>query len=166
MTTKKELNYSSNLAEPLFKTLCRQYNVFLLTLIGYTLLMSKGPISFTLLSGDVAIQLQSFAVLITLGIIPFSLWYFGKQVPKMKATALWEAKEKMYRKNCAIRLLLLWSVIFINISCYFLTLSYSFLLCAAMGLVASIFCVPSLKKIEGELFEDEDEESSADAEQE
>lgn len=166
MTSKKELNYSSNLAEPLFKSLRRQYNVFLLSLIVYTLFLSKGPFSFTLLSGNAAIQLQSFAVLITLGIIPFSLWYFGKQIFKMQNYVSWELKEKAYRKNSVVRLLLLWTAIFINISCYFFTMSYSFLLCAGMGVVASIFCIPSLKKIESELFADEAEEVSADSEQE
>lgn len=159
---KKELVFSPDLAAPLFKTLRRQYNVFLLSLIAYTLLFSYKLIALPAVSETVAIQFQSISVLSTLAVIPFSLWYFGKQVPKMIALTTWSEKEKVYKKNSLYRISLLWLVIVLNVSFYFLATSYSFLLCAGMGVTASLFCIPSLKKIQCDLFaptEEEEEEN-------
>lgn len=167
MTQKKELIFSPEFVAPLFKALRRQYNLFLISLIAYIVLMVKLPVAISPLEGNVAIQLQSLSVLLTLGLIPFSLWYFGKQIPALSALSDWPRKEKCYRKNSFLRLALLWFTIFMNITFYFFTTSYSFLLCAGMGLVASLFCIPSLKKIESELFlEEENEQENSQQEHE
>ncbi|MEG0948139.1 MAG: hypothetical protein RR303_04420 [Bacteroidales bacterium] len=171
MTDKKELLFSPELVAPLYKSLRWQYNLFLISLILFIVLLSKSPVSLPAVTGDMAIQLQSFSVLLTLGLIPFSLWYFGKQISRISDLLDWAPKEKEYRKNSLLRLALLWLTIFINITFYFLTYSYSFLLCAGMGLVASMFCIPSLKKIQCDLFpevekEDDKEDSQQQDEQE
>ncbi|MEG1587099.1 MAG: hypothetical protein RR346_09495 [Bacteroidales bacterium] len=163
---KKELVFSPELVAGLFKTLRRQYNVFLISLIAFTLLFSTKIIFLNQVTAEAAIQLQSFSVLLTLGIIPFSLWFFGKRVNRISDNESWECKQKSYIKNSAIRISLLWLVVALNIAFYFLTLSYSILLCAGMGVTASLFCIPSLKKIQNDLFPAEEEEEDLPTENE
>ena len=56
-----------------------------------------------------------------------------------------------YRRWSEIRLGLLVVPILTNLSFYYLTLNTTGLFCAAMSLIASLFCVPTRKRIWNEL---------------
>ncbi|MGL4292404.1 MAG: hypothetical protein ACRCSQ_02315 [Bacteroidales bacterium] len=160
----QKLVYSPVLAEPLFKSLRIQYNVFLVSLILITLFLSRRYIPFPQISEDILIQIKSISVLMTMGLIPFALWLFGKRRDALIQKSDWDSKKKGYFRLSAIRLFLIWLVVALNVAFYFVTDSYSELLCAGMGVTASLFCIPSLKKIEADLFDPAETTESCDNE--
>ena len=95
--------------------------------------------------------LQSATILLTIGLIPFSLRLFSLNlVKRIKELPLQEAL-KSYRLWSEVRLALLMAPAILGISFYYLTLNTSGLFCACMALIASLFCVPSRKRLLAEL---------------
>ena len=87
--------------------------------------------------------LQSICILLTVCLIPFSLRLFTLNlVSRIKELPLIEAL-KSYRRWSEIRLFLLAVPAIMGISFYYLTLNTTGIFCAAMALIASLFCVPS-----------------------
>lgn len=95
--------------------------------------------------------LQSVGILLTVGLIPLSLRLFSLSLVKhVKQLSLPEALTS-YRRWNEIRLGLLIVPVLTNLSFYYLTLNTTGIFCAAMSLIASLFCVPNRKRIWNEL---------------
>ena len=90
-------------------------------------------------------------ILLTVCLIPLSLRLFSLNlVKRIKELPLQEAL-KSYRLWSEVRLALLMAPAILGISFYYLTLNTSGLFCACMALIASLFCVPSRKRLLAEL---------------
>ena len=99
-------------------------------------------------------------VLQTVGLIPLSLRLFSLSLVKnVKQRSLPEAL-KSYRRWSEIRTGMLVVPVLVNLSFYYLTLNNTGVLCAMMALIASLFCVPTRKRMldELDLVKEENEE--------
>jgi hypothetical protein len=101
--------------------------------------------------GTSAYLLQCFGVLLMIALIPLSLRLFStglmnrvRQLPLPQALV-------SYRRLSQVRLGLLLVVVLVNLTCYYLMLKTSCAMCAVMGLLASLACVPSLSRVRKEL---------------
>lgn len=94
---------------------------------------------------------QSIGILMTIGLIPFALRMFSLNlVKRIQELPLQEAL-KSYRRWSDVRLSLLFVPAILNIQFYYLTMNTTGLFCAAMALIASLFCIPSVSRIQNEL---------------
>lgn len=98
---------------------------------------------------------QTVGILLTLCLIPFSLKMFSLALFKRIIQLPQEEALVSYRRWCEIRLALLTIVVLVNLSIYYLTLSSIGGLCALLGLLASLFCIPSSTRIKEDLGYDE-----------
>ena len=95
--------------------------------------------------------LQSATILLTIGLVPFSLRLFSLNlVKRIKELPLTDAL-KSYRIWSDIRYCLLFVPAMLSLSFYYLTLNTTGLYCAIIALIASLFCVPSYNRIVNEL---------------
>ena len=104
--------------------------------------------------------LQTIGILLTVGLIPLSLRLFSLSlVKRVKQLSLPYALSS-YRRWSEIRLGLLVVPVLTNLSFYYLTLNTTGLFCAALSLIASLFCVPTRKRVwdELDLWKEEKEE--------
>ena len=116
-------------------------------------LYETGVFTEGIYAGDANIEyvLQSVCILLTICFIPFSLRLFNLNlVKRIKELPLQEAL-KSYRRWSEIRLLLLYVPVLLNTSFYYLTLNTTGMFCAAMTLIASLFCVPGYNRLLQEL---------------
>lgn len=124
-----------------------------LSVLYETNCLSKG-----LYAGDAQMEyiLQSVGILLTIGLIPFALRMFNLNlVKRIRELPLAQAM-KSYRLWSDIRLCLLLVPAILNLSFYYLTLNTTGLFCAAMALLASLFCIPSYSRVMSELDMPED----------
>lgn len=95
--------------------------------------------------------LQTVGILLAVGFIPLSLRLFSLSLVKyVKRLSLPEAL-KSYRRWSEVRIGLLLVPILMNLSFYYLTLNTTGVLCAMMALIASLFCVPTRRRLLDEL---------------
>ena len=94
--------------------------------------------------------LQTIGILLTVGLIPLSLRLFSLSLVNVSNYFTPDALSS-YRRWSEIRLGLLVVPVLTNLSFYYLTLNTTGLFCAAMSLIASLFCVPTRKRIWNEL---------------
>ena len=132
--------------------------VITLALVGL-LLFAKAKLTT---SGDVRMDyvLQTVGILLAVGLIPLSLRLFSLSLVKnVKQRSLPEAL-KSYRRWSEIRTGMLVVPVLVNLSFYYLTLNNTGVLCAMMALIASLFCVPTRKRMldELDLVKEENEE--------
>ena len=110
-------------------------------------------------AGDVRMDyvLQTVGILLAVGLIPLSLRLFSLSLVKQRS--LPEAL-KSYRRWSEIRTGMLVVPVLVNLSFYYLTLNNTGVLCAMMALIASLFCVPTRKRMldELDLVKEENEE--------
>lgn len=137
----------------ILRSLRIQYNVFILLLILYTASDLSGIVVFPRFSSETSIQLESFAILFTLAAIPGSLRWFGIRMKKIRKLNAGAYQISAYKRNALIRLGLLFGVGILDLTGYFMTENYIFLLMAAMVVVASIFCIPTAKRVVYDLTE-------------
>lgn len=105
-----------------------------------------------------AYMLEVLGVLLAVGLIPLSLRLFSLSLVRcVKQRALADAIVS-YRRWSEIRLALLLVPALLNLSVYYWTLETTGLLCAAMVMVGSLFCVPGKQRIMSELNLESDEE--------
>jgi len=96
--------------------------------------------------------LQCICILMTLACIPLGLWWFKFNfVKKFKERSLEEALR--YYINCNIvRIMLVSAPIMIGFAWYMVTTSNNtYLFCACMAFIATLFCVPSEERLKNEL---------------
>lgn len=104
-------------------------------------------------TGDAQMEyiMQSASILLTIGLIPFSLRLFSLNlVKRIKELPLAKAL-KSYRIWSDIRYCLLFVPAMLSMTFYYLTLNTTGLFCAAIALIASLFCVPTYNRIANEL---------------
>ena len=102
---------------------------------------------------DKAIYLgETILILLTIICIPFSLKYYARMLTnKIDKLSIADAI-KTYRTINYLRLALLALPIWIGLYIYYQMLSTTGILCALIALTASLFCVPSEKRMRQELF--------------
>lgn len=95
--------------------------------------------------------LQTVGILLAVGLIPLSLRLFGLSLLKhVKQLSLPEAL-KSYRRWSEVRIGMLLTPVLVNLSFYYLTMNNTGVMCAMMSLIASLFCVPTYKRMLDEL---------------
>ena len=119
----------------------------------YALLHETGVLSQGALAGDARMKyiFQTIGILMTIVLIPFALRIFNLNLVKRIQELPLRQALKSYRIWADVRLALLVVPALINLQFYYLTLNNTGLFCAAMSLVASLFCVPSESRIKNEL---------------
>jgi hypothetical protein len=119
----------------------------------YALLHEAGVLSQGVLAGDAQMEyiFQTIGILMTIVLIPFALRIFNLNLVKRIQELPLQQALKSYRIWADVRLALLVVPALINLQFYYLTLNNTGLFCAAMSLIASLFCVPSESRIKNEL---------------
>lgn len=119
----------------------------------YALLHEAGVLSQGSLAGDAQMEyiFQTIGILMTIVLIPFALRIFNLNLVKRIQELPLQQALKSYRIWADVRLALLVVPALINLQFYYLTLNNTGLFCAAMSLIASLFCVPSESRIKNEL---------------
>lgn len=143
--------------ETLIRRLKIEYTIFWLSAILLLLLYESGLLAEGVLLTDplTCYIAQTVGILLTLCLIPFSLKMFSLALFKRIIQLPQEEALVSYRRWCEIRLALLTIVVLINLSIYYLTLSSIGGLCALLGLLASLFCIPLSTRIKEDLEYDE-----------
>lgn len=101
--------------------------------------------------GHLCYVLQTATVLLTLCLIPVSLKMFGMALEKrVRPLPLPEAL-RSYLRWSEIRLAMLAVVVMIGLTVYHSTLSSIGGLCALVGLLATLFCLPGEERLRSEL---------------
>lgn len=119
----------------------------------YALLHETGVLSQGALASDARMEyiFQTIGILMTIVLIPFALRIFNLNLVKRIQELPLQQALKSYRIWADVRLALLVVPALINLQFYYLTLNNTGLFCAAMSLIASLFCVPSESRIKNEL---------------
>ena len=119
----------------------------------YALLHETGVLSQGALAGDARMEyiFQTIGILMTIVLIPFALRIFNLNLVKRIQELPLQQALNSYRIWADVRLALLVVPALINLQFYYLTLNNTGLFCAAMSLIASLFCVPSESRIKNEL---------------
>lgn len=105
--------------------------------------------------------LQMTGILLTLGLIPFSMRMFNLTLVKRVRELPLQQAMKSYSRWSDVRLCLLFVPAILNLQFYYLTLNTTGIFCATMALTASLFCVPSKGRIINELDLSEEGEENA-----
>lgn len=95
--------------------------------------------------------MEAFGILLTAICIPLSLKLFGLVLKNKIDLLTLPLALKRYALWSNVRLGLLEVTILLNLLCYYLTLSSTGNLCMLIGLTASLFCLPSEKRLRNEL---------------
>lgn len=103
---------------------------------------------------------QLTGVLLAICLIPMSLRIFNLSLTKYIRNLDIDNALKSYRRWSEVRIILLSVVAVFNISLYYWTMDTTGLLCGAMALLASMFCVPAKKRLLSELDLLKEEEES------
>lgn len=119
-----------------------------LLLMSETGLVEEGALAH---DGRLCYVLQTATVLLTLCLIPVSLKMFGMALAKrVRPLPLPEAL-RSYLRWSEIRLAMLAVVVLIGLTVYHSTLSSIGGLCALVGLLATLFCLPGEGRLRSEL---------------
>jgi hypothetical protein len=153
------IDFESDTYKRLRRNLLLQYYTFL-SLLLIVLLLGSLHMQKADISADVLTQLQSFAVLLTLGSIPFVLKFFGQKTAQLLSCPDLMQRLRSYQKLSLFRYLILELVGLFNIVCFLISRNYSFLLCTGMIIVASFFCMPTKKRIRYDIQPDSEETES------
>lgn len=142
--------------EQIKKVLNRQRIVFIFVWVLpflYACLYETGLLPKGICVGDAnkVYILQTVGILLTIGLIPFALRMFSLQlVRRVKELPLRKALTS-YRRWSDVRLSMLFVPAMINLQFYYLTMNTTGLFCAAMALIATLFCIPSESRMKNEL---------------
>ena len=90
-------------------------------------------------------------ILLTALCVPLALKLFSLVLKKKIDYMTIPLALKRYVQWSMVRLGLLEAAIILNVLCYYLTLSNTGNLCMLIGLTASLFCLPSEKRLRNEL---------------
>lgn len=109
------------------------------------------PVEETMINDRFAFIAQSVGILTTLAFIPFGLrlFQFGL-VKKIKELPLEKALKRYLFWN-RIRLAFLGLPFVVNFTFYICTSNNTFLFCACMTIIATLFCIPSEERLKNEL---------------
>jgi hypothetical protein len=94
---------------------------------------------------------ETISILATATMLPVSLKLFNFVLTrKVNEESLPQAL-RHYRLWSDVRLLILLAVVLIGLTCYYLTMSKTGGLCALIGLIATLFCIPGEERLRREL---------------
>lgn len=104
-------------------------------------------------AGDAQMEylFQCSAILLTILLIPLSLRLFSFSLVRRISLLPTDEALASYRRWSEIRIAMLMAPTLFNLSVYYWTMNTTGLLCAAMTLAASCFCVPGHKRLVNEL---------------
>ncbi len=142
------------------RRLLAEYLMMWLLALAIVLLYETGVMEEGVLAhdGNLCYILQTATILLALFAIPASLKMFSMVLTKrVHGRPLPEALAS-YLRWSEIRLALFAIVVLVGLSVYYTTLSSIGGLCAFIALIASLFCIPSEKRVAEELKQEEDEE--------
>ena len=130
-----------------------EYITFIILALLFSFAYEIGWLEEGRYATDVRMQyiLESIGIIVATCFVPLALKLFGWVMEKKIRKRALTSAIKLYRLMGEIRLMLLALVVFINIYVYYATLDNIGGLCALIGVTASLFCLPSAKKIESEL---------------
>lgn len=136
-----------------FKSLKIQYLSFwiaplLLIVAGETELL---PVGIKADSVRAVYVFETIGILLTAISVPLSLKLFSLVLSKKIDQLTFPIALNRYMLWGAVRLAVLEFAVVFNLAGYYLTLSNTGALCALIGLTASLFCVPSQKRMNKEL---------------
>ena len=94
---------------------------------------------------------ETIGILLTALCVPLALKLFSLVLKKKIDHMTIPLALKRYVQWSMVRLGLLEAAIILNVLCYYLTLSNTGNLCMLIGLTASLFCLPSEKRLRNEL---------------
>lgn len=94
---------------------------------------------------------QSAGILLTVTLIPLALRIFNLPFTRRISKKTLNETLKSYCRWNDVRIALLLTAALINLSTYYATFNTTGLLCAAMALIASLFCVPGKNRMMYEL---------------
>ena len=94
---------------------------------------------------------ETIGILLTALCVPLALKLFSLVLKKKIDYMTIPLALKRYVQWSMVRLGLLEAAIILNVLCYYLTLSNTGNLCMLIGLTASLFCLPSEKRLRNEL---------------
>lgn len=104
-------------------------------------------------------MLQMMGVAMTIVFLPLSLKTFSVMVKKQVRNKPEDEALKSYCRWSEIRLSLLLVAVLFNINVYYSILDTSALLCAGMGLLTALFCVPGKGRLLADLEPENEEEA-------
>lgn len=130
-----------------------EYILFWVVSVAVMVLYETGVLEEGALAHDPTLcyASQTLGVLAALCLIPFSLKMFSMVVTKRLANMEKEEALRSYRRWSEVRLAFLAVVVLVNLSVYYTTLSSIGGLCALLGALASLFCLPGVERIKSEL---------------
>ena len=95
--------------------------------------------------------METVSILLTVINVPLALKLFALVLrKKIDQVPLVEAL-RLYKRWSLIRLLLLFIPVLAGLTTYYMCMSTTGLLCAAIGLTASLFCVPTEQRLKADL---------------
>lgn len=128
--------------------------------LAIVLLYETGVMEEGLLAhnGSLCYVLQTSTILLALLAIPASLKMFSMVLNKRIVKLPLAEALVSYQRWSEVRLALLAIVALVGLSVYYTTLSSIGGLCALIGLIATLFCLPNEKRMEEELNQEENQE--------
>lgn len=137
----------------LLRRLRLEYSLLWVLPLALVTCYETGLLSDGVYIGDARMEYicQTVGILLTVGLIPFSLRLFSLSLARCIRQQALSAALRSYHRWSQIRVWLLLVPLLLNLSFYYLTLNTTGLFCAAMVLLASLFCVPTRKRLLDEL---------------
>ena len=135
------------------KRLKRSYIALWLIPVVYIILGETDAIPVGALVDDVrgSYFMESISILLMAVSVPLSLKLFSLVLNKKIDTYTFPVALMRYAQWSLVRMAVLEMAILFCLTSYYLTLSSTGVLCAFIGLAASLFCMPSEKKLNEEL---------------
>lgn len=130
-----------------------QYVVFWLVPLLLVAAYETGFVLPGAYAGDGRMQyiLETAGILLAIALVPLALKLFSMVLRKKIDRMTFPVALSRYSLWSGIRLLLLEVVVLLNVVVYYFTLDNIGMLCALIGLTASIFCLPGIKRLREEL---------------
>lgn len=102
-------------------------------------------------NASVVYSMETATILLTCLNVPLALklfsWVLTKKIDQIELIPAL----KLYKKWSLVRLLFLFVPVFLGLATYYMCMSTTGILCAAIVLTASLFCVPSEKNLKQDL---------------
>lgn len=134
-------------------TLKQWYGIFWIIPIIIVLMreLSEDGNGYLANNASVVYAMETATILLTCLNVPLALKLFSLVLKKKVCNLELKGALKLYKKWSLIRLLLLLVPVYIGLATYYMCMSTTGILCTAIALTASLFCVPSEKNLKQDL---------------
>lgn len=135
------------------KILKLQYLLFWVLPVLLVVVYESGGLAVGIYADDPGGQYvwETMGILAAIILVPSSLKLFSLVLKKKIGQSAFPVALSQYKNISCLRLALLETVVLLNVVVYYLTLDNMGLLCALIGLTASLFCIPGGKQVKEEL---------------